>query len=273
METKVLKVGIAGFGNVGRSLYQRLQANTIAGVQVTAIGTRNPMRLPQEFHQQDNPPLFVSAEALHQHCDLIVECATYEAFRSIVEPALQHKKHTLVVSCGALVENMDLLDLAEKQGGLLQIANGALPGLDMIRCAREKGIKTVTLVSHIKSRSFENEPYIKDNHIDLKGAEEKPLSIFSGTARDAAKHFPRHFNVGVALSLAGIGLDRTKLEIYAFNQFPGTHHKIILEAEETHLELQAQNLPSQENRRTSQIVASSIIAAIRSSLSAVRIGS
>ena len=39
--------------------------------------------------------------------------------------------------------------------------------------------------------------------------------MFDGTAREGARGFPTNVNVAAALSLAGIGPDRTQLEIWA----------------------------------------------------------
>jgi aspartate dehydrogenase len=57
-------------------------------------------------------------------------------------------------------------------------------------------------------------PYLVENNIDIADIVE-PLKIFEGTARDAAKGFPANLNVAVALSLAGLGPDRTTLQIWA----------------------------------------------------------
>ena len=92
-------------------------------------------------------------------------------------------------------------------------------------------------------------------------------------AREAARHFPRHFNVAVALSLAGIGLDRTLIEILADGRIPGARHTVRVKSEVVELEMTSQNFPSPENNRTSRIVAPSILAALRELREPVRVGS
>ena len=42
-----------------------------------------------------------------------------------------------------------------------------------------------------------------------------PLKVFEGSAREAIAGFPANVNVAVALSLAGVGPDRTRVEIWA----------------------------------------------------------
>ena len=109
--------------------------------------------------------------------------------------------------------------------------------------------------------------------IDLGRAESEPVQIFVGSAREAARHFPRHFNVAVALSLAGIGLDRTQITIFADGQLPGARHTVRVKSAAIDLEMTSQNYPSIENNRTSRIVAPSILAALGELHGPLRVGS
>ena len=179
----------------------------------------------------------------------------------------------MAVSVGALAVNLDLIDRAEATGATLQIANGTLPGLDILRGAREAGIEEVRLESAMLPRSLVHEDYILKNGIDLAAAEHEPAPIFRGTAREAAAHFPRHFNVAVSLSLAGIGLDRTTVDICADGRLPGARHTIRVRSPAVELEMTSHNFPSPRNNRTSRIVAPSIVAALRALHAPIRVGS
>ena len=99
------------------------------------------------------------------------------------------------------------------------------------------------------------------------------LKVFEGTARAAALAFPRHFNVAVTVSLAGIGLDRTLVTMYADPAIAGTVHLIEVDAENIQLRLESRNRPSATNPRTSRAVAPSILAALRALISPVQVGS
>ena len=85
--------------------------------------------------------------------------------------------------------------------------------------------------------------------------------------------FPRHFNVGIALSLAGIGPDRTQVEVWSNNDIPGTVHEVYVDSNVIKLTLTSENLFSPDNPRTSSSVAPSVIAALRSLVSSVQVGS
>ena len=267
------RFAIAGFGNVGGQIVNAVQADRSSELEIAAIAARD---LPKARAKAEtfglDVPIITAAEA-PDHADIVVEASTYEGFRNVAEPALLAGAHVIAVSVGALAVNLDLIDLAEQHGATLQVAGGTLPGLDILRAAAEGAIEEVRLVSSILPRSLIHEDYITANGIDLARAETEPVHVFSGSAREAARHFPRHFNVAVSLSLAGIGLDRTEVQIHADGCLPGARHCIIVKSDAVELEMTSQNFPSPENNRTSRIVAPSILAALRTLSAPLRVGS
>ena len=90
-----------------------------------------------------------------------------------------------------------------------------------------------------------------------------PLKIFDGTAREAAKGFPANVNVGAALGLAGIGPDRTTVEIWADPTVKYNTHKVTVEAEASNFTMTIQNVPSEENPATGKITALSALAMLQ----------
>ena len=268
-----LKIGLGGFGNVAGQLVGAIRARPELGLEIAAVSARDLDAADRRAASLGLEVPVVSAERLPDHAGVIVECATYEGFRPVVEPALRAGCHVVCVSVGALGVNLDLIDLASEHGGTIQIASGAMPGLDILRAAREGGIRSVRLTSHVRPESLAHESYVIERGIDLGPAGTAPVPVFSGNAREAARHFPRHFNVAVALSLAGIGLDATEIEIFADGRLPGARHTVRVVSEAIELEMTSQNLPSLENNRTSRIVAPSILAALRELRAPLRVGS
>lgn len=269
----VTRIVLGGFGNVGQQIAARLATDPTGALQIVAIAARDTEKAAVTAARfRLNVPVIAAAEA-PQYDAILVECATYDGFRDVVEPTLRAGGHVIAVSVGALAVNLDLIDIAEEAGATLQIAGGTLPGLDIIRAASEDEITSVTLTSHISPASFAREPFIHDNGIDLAPAATGPVPIFEGSAREAAGHFPRHFNVAVTLGLAGIGLDRTQVRIFADGTLPGARHMLKVEASSVSLEMTSQNYPSPQNNRTSMVVALSILAALRRENATLRIGS
>jgi len=113
-------------------------------------------------------------------------------------------------------------------------------------------------------------PYLVENNIDVADIVE-PLKIFEGTARDAAKGFPANLNVAVALSLAGLGADRTILQIWADPTVTRNVHRVEVESDSARFSMSIENIPS-ENPKTGRITALSVIAYLRKQGSALRVG-
>jgi aspartate dehydrogenase len=111
------------------------------------------------------------------------------------------------------------------------------------------------------------------SRIRRAGARSPPSRHVTGTAREAAAHCPRHFDVAVSLSLAGVGLGRTLVDIAADGRLPDARHTIHVKSPAVTLEMTSYNLPSPENNRTSRIVAPSILAALPALPAPLRVGS
>ena len=159
-------------------------------------------------------PAVLPIEALADAADIVVECAPSKLVRSIVAPVVGCGKCAVVLSVGALLENDDLIELAGKNGGQIVVPTGALIGLDAVTAAAVGTIHSVQMVTRKPVGGLAGAPYIVENNIDIERITE-PLKVFDGTARQAAKGFPANLNVAVALSLAGIGPDRTRVQIWA----------------------------------------------------------
>lgn len=268
-----VRIGLAGFGNVGQELARRLTAGVIPEVQLVAATASDLGRARANAAQFSPAPQIVPLAELPALCDIIVECATAESFPEIARTVLTASKYLIAVSAGGVPNCAEMIELAREHGGRVRIASGAMPGLDIIRCAAEGGIRSVHLRSRIKPDSMAHEHYVLDRGHDFTAQPPRePVKVFGGSAGEAAAAFPRHFNVAVSLSLAGIGFDNTQVEVWADPGIPGAIHHVEVEGEDIALTLESRNRPSQ-NPRTSRIVAPSIIAAIRALVAPVTVGS
>jgi aspartate dehydrogenase len=187
-----------------------------------------------------------------------------------VAPFVGSGKTAVVLSAGALLENDDLIELAKQHGGQIVVPTGALIGLDAVTAAAVGTIHSVRMVTRKPVRGLAGAPYIVENNIDIERITE-PLKIFEGTAREAAKGFPANLNVAVALSLAGIGPDRTQLQIWADPALTRNMHRVEVESDSASFSMSIENIPS-ENPKTGLITALSVIAYLRKQGSALRVG-
>jgi aspartate dehydrogenase len=101
----------------------------------------------------------------------------------------------------------------------------------------------------------------------------EPLKVFDGSAREGARGFPANVNVAAALALAGVGPDRTRLQIWADPTRTRNTHTIKVDADSVRFEMTIENIPTEEKPGTGRVTALSVIAALRSLTTPLRIGS
>lgn len=203
----------------------------------------------------------VPLNAFPAHADIAVECAPAAIIEDICRPMLEAGKSVIVLSCGALLPRPELLDLAKARGGRIIVPTGALLGLDAVVAAAEGDITSVRMTTRKPPGGLKGAPYLEQHGISVDGLTEAKR-VFSGSAREAAAGFPANVNVAAALSLAGIGPDRTQIDIWADPAVTRNCHDIEVEADSARLRMSIENVPS-ENPKTGRIVALSVLAALR----------
>ena len=225
--TTALKVAIGGFGAIGREIAARLDLG-VPGLTLAAVSARDEKKARAGMSALRTEVPILPLGELAKQADIVVECAPASVFRKIAEPALERGRIFLPLSVGALLTHDDLEALAERAGGRIVVPTGALLGLDAVRAAAEGEIHEVKMVTRKPPGGLIGAPYLVENDIDIADLS-APLKIFEGSARDGAKGFPANVNVAAALSIAGIGPDRTRLEIWAdprrFPQHPSYHRR------------------------------------------------
>jgi aspartate dehydrogenase len=265
-----LHVAIGGFGAIGKVVAEHLDRG-IDGLALAAVSARDRARAEAAIADFARPVPIVPLACLWEHAGLIVECAPANLLRELAEPALAHGRLVMVLSCGALLDNFDLVELARRHGGRILVPSGALLGLDAVVAAAEGGISKVHMVTRKPPGGLSGAPYLEENAIEIAGLSE-PKRVFAGTAREAARGFPANVNVAAALALAGIGPDRTTIEIWADPNVTRNVHRIEVEAEAARFSLQIENVPSAENPRTGRLTALSVIAALKKLSSPLAVG-
>ncbi|MGI9488873.1 MAG: aspartate dehydrogenase [Geminicoccaceae bacterium] len=266
-----LKVAIGGFGAIGREIAARLDLG-VPGLVLAAISGRDEEKARANMAAFRTEVPVLPLRELAEQADIVVECAPASVFREIAEPALERGRIFVPLSIGALLIHDDLLALAESAGGRIVVPTGALLGLDAVRAAAEGEIHEVKMVTRKPPGGLIGAPYLVENDIDIADLS-APLKIFEGSARDGAKGFPANVNVAAALSLAGIGPDRTRLEIWADPGVSRNTHRITVEADSARFEMAIENIPSEINARTGKITALSALTALRGLVSTLKVGS
>ena len=263
------RVGIAGLGAIGRVLARRL-ADGIKGLELACVaaGDEKKARAWLEAQKIDCP--VVPLKDFPKYADLAVECAPAGQIENICRPMLEAGKQVMVLSCGALLPRPELIEIAKEHGGRIIVPTGALLGLDAVIASAEGLIHSVRMTTRKPPMGLVGAPYLVKNNISVDGLNTAKL-VFSGTAREAAAGFPANVNVAAALSLAGIGPDRTMIDIWADPSVDRNCHSIEVDSDSARYTLSIENIPS-ENPKTGKNVALSVLAALRKMHSPLAIG-
>ena len=264
-----IRIGIAGLGAIGKAVALAL-VEGMPGLRLTAVAARD----------QDNARMWLAARGIEatvvpptdfpKLADLVVECAPGAVLSEICTPMLTAGRRVMVLSAAALLSRPELVELARKYGGQIMVPSGALLGLDAVAAAAEGTIHSVRMITRKPPGGLAGAPHLERNNISVDGLT-APKLVFSGSARQAALGFPANVNVAAALSLAGIGPDRTTIEIWADPAVTRNCHSIEVVSDAATFTVAIENVPS-ENPKTGRITAQSVLAALRKINAPLRIG-
>ena len=151
------------------------------------------------------------------------------------------------------------------------LPSGAVCGIDGLKSCRAGSIYSVTLTTRKPPRGLEGAPYLKEKNIRLSDIKGETV-IFDGTAREAIKGFPQNVNVCAALSLAGIGADKTRVRIMTSPEYTKNIHEVRIEGDSGNISTRTENVPSKANPKTSQLAVFSAIATLEGIAKSVRVG-
>jgi aspartate dehydrogenase len=263
------RVAIAGLGAIGRVLARKL-ADGIPGLTLACVAAGDRSKAQGWLDAQGIDCPLVEPEEFPAYADLAIECAPSSVLERICRAMLEARKTVMVLSAGALLEKKDLVELAQARGGQIVVPTGALLGLDAVTAAAEGKINTVRMTTRKPPKGLIGAPYLEANRISVEGLNEAKR-VFSGNAREAAAGFPANVNVAAALSLAGIGPERTTIDIWADPAVQRNCHTIEVDADSARFTLMIENIPS-ENPRTGRITALSVLAALRKMHAPMRVG-
>jgi len=265
-----LRVGLAGLGAVGLEVAKRLIAG-VPGLTLTAVAVRDADKARRAIRQIGDTIALRKATDLATDCDVVVECLPPALFREVAISAIDKGRLFMPLSVAQLLENTDLIERAKNKGARILVPTGGLIGFDAVRAVAEGSIRSVNMVTRKPPAGLDGALYLVERGISVTGLK-APLKVFDGTAREGARGFPTNVNVAAALSLAGIGSDRTHLEIWADPTVTMNTHTITVEADTARFTMTIENVPS-ENPRTGKVVALSTVAALRALVSELKVGS
>jgi aspartate dehydrogenase len=267
-----IQLGIAGIGAVGTAVARAVDAGRVPGIRLAAAAVRDQAKARQVISTFQRQPDLVDLATLPKLAEVIVECLPSAQFGAIATAAVEHARIFMPLSVGMLIDHMHLVERAAQTGARIIVPTGALLGLDAVRATAEGNIASVKIITRKPPAGLAGAPLLVQRGISVDGIG-KPLLVFEGSAREAIAGFPANVNVAVALSLAGIGPDRTRCEIWADPGVTRNTHTIVVKSDSSDLTMTIENIPSEENPRTGKITALSVLAALRRLTAPLVVGS
>jgi aspartate dehydrogenase len=247
------RVGLIGLGAIGASVVRIARDAHPGEIDLVAALVRDAAR-PRSSAVPLVPTL---DELLARRPDVVVEAAGHDGLRAHGAAVLRAGIDLITVSAGALADVVlcDLLLRAAAEGhARIRVPSGAIGALDAIAAAAVGGLDRVTHTTRKPARAL--------LPADEAAGMRAPRELFRGPARLGVIRFPESVNVAAAVSLAGIGFDRTELVVVADPGIDRNVHEVTAEGVFGSLRFEIANVPSDENPRTGRIVAMSVIRAI-----------
>lgn len=267
-----LRVALIGFGAIGQRLARGLLAHPdtieLTGVLVHEL---EPAQATAHGELRAVLPLLTDQREawLAGRPQLVVECAGHAAVDAHAEAVLRAGCDLLLASVGALTDDARLARLralATEAGRQVLLVSGAIGGIDWLSAARGAGLREVVYRGRKPPAAWcgsAAESVLKLETLDA------PARVFEGSAREAARAYPRNANVAATVALATLGLDETRVELWADPGVSENCHEVEAWGAAGHLLLRLENRPDPENPRTSLVTAHSALQAVLNRSAAV----
>jgi aspartate dehydrogenase len=266
----ITRIALVGCGAIGSSMLELLQADTALRVAAIVVPV-DTVESTRPTAERLAPGARVVSTVPLEGIDLVVEAAGHAAIEAHVLPALRRGTPCVVASVGALSAAgfAEQLEAAARSGGTqVQLIAGAIGAIDALAAARIGGLDEVRYTGRKPPRAWKGTPAEQGRDLDALGGE---TVIFEGSAREAATLYPKNANVAATVSLAGLGLDRTRVRLIADPAVADNVHTVEAQGAFGSFELTMRNKPLAANPKTSALTVYSAVRALRNRVAALAI--
>ncbi len=265
--SEIRQILLIGYGAIARQVQFFSNRSGLFRIGAVLVRAERTAAVAAEL---GNIPVVSTPAALGFLPAMAVECAGHDAVRMFGCDVLRQGTDLIVSSIGALADDglrSDLEDAARTGGAHLVLPSGAVAGIDALRAARIGGLERVTYVSRKPPIAWLGTK--AEEHLDLN-ALGKPTEFYRGTARTAARDYPKNANVAATVALAGLGFDATEVRLIADPFVDGNEHEIHAFGSFGELRVNLKGLPLPDNPKTSSLAAFSVTEAVVRGLGRVR---
>jgi len=252
---------LIGYGAIASYVAARLQGD--GAIRIGWVIARPGREEAARAAIGPGPLIVASVAEIDGTPDVALEAAGHAGLAEHGPALLARGIDVGVVSIGALADDAlaGRLKTAAEQGGARAILlSGAIGGVDALAAALEGGLTRVTYQGRKPPGGWKGSP--AEATLDLDGLT-APARHFAGTARQAARAYPKNANVAATVALATLGLDSTAVELWADPAAPGNLHVIEAEGAFGSLRLEIAGRPLPENPKTSALTAMAALRFLR----------
>jgi aspartate dehydrogenase len=257
----MISVGLIGYGGIARDVVAALR-QAGGGIKISAALCR-PGQAARACAALSSIDIVESLDdLLARRPSIVAEVAGQQAVAQHGPAILRRGCDLLVISVGALAEPglLESLKAAARDGNSrVLLPAGAIGGIDAIASMRVGGLDRVRYRSRKPPAAWRGSPAEKVADLDKMASR---TVLYRGTAGEAALLYPQNANVAAAVALAGLGFDKTEVELVADPDAPGNVHEIEAEGSAGHFAIQLQGKPSRTNPKTSALAALSVARAL-----------
>ena len=244
-----------GYGSMARKVHEMLPKNVVLSTVLSS--TRSAAKIKAELGESIE--VITSVDDLVKMPDLAIEMSGQDGLKEHAIKILEKSILLGIVSVGAFTDEsfaVLLADTADAYNVKIHILAGAVAGIDGINAASLAGLSEVIYQGRKHPSSWHGS--YADQLIDYDNLVESTV-FFTGTAREAATLFPDNSNVAATIALAGVGLDKTTVELIADPTLEHNIHHIMAAGVFGKLEISMTGLPLVENPKTSSLAAFSAL--------------
>ncbi len=270
-----MKVAILGGGTIARLALEHIRAGKLPGVEIVALAGRAAGSRAEALAREFSVPYRCGAGSLvAMRPDAVLEAASHEAVREHLVPLLEAGITVVVLSVGALADDelrKRAERAAERSGAQLYAPSGGIGGLDALKGACAAGVDEVSIQVAKPPAAWKGIAYVEALGVDLDRLG-GTATLFEGRAREGVPHFPQNVNIAAVLSLAGVGLDRTRLRVVADPALTRNTHTIRVTGKTGTFSVVMENVAAPDNPKTAWLACYSALAALEQLAKRTRYG-
>ncbi len=262
-------IALLGCGTLASIIAEGIKNDLSAYYRVTAVCDINREAADKLAGELDCPAFTGLEDMLGVHPEIVVEAAAGSVLKEHALAIIGSGADLIPLSVGAFADRSffeKVSEAAEKRGVTVRIPSGAIGGFDLMGAGMAAGELSAGVLTEKPPRALINSPWFTGTAEDTE-----PREVFSGSAAEAIEKFPKNVNVAVALGLATLGPDNTRVAIRSDPSLPRNRHTITLEGRFGKAVIAIEAAPS-SNPGSSSLAAYSVLALLKRLASHVQIG-